>query len=592
MRKFSNWIIGILAAGVCALITWITRDASKSNVIFNLGFLAVMVLVIIVGWAAGFLRLRQTREGLDRATGTLHDVSMSGQGLSQITGKGVTLFGVNYYDSKYQEYLTYLHKTNSPTDIGDYIGEYEINNYTHRKLLDMIPDILTSLGILGTFVGLVLGLQGFNPTSYEAMSSSVESLIDGIKVAFVTSIYGLSLSLAFSYWLRGELSSVSESLDRFLDTYYTAAVPPNDATAMNHIIANQNAQTKVLQQAQQEGADQIGRTVAQQLQPMAEHLSSTMDSFTTTITCQQETLLQNISKEMARTMKEEFFSEFLQMRKTMGETNKVQQDHVQFMQESEGRYQTIILEGQKRLQEAMDSSAQMMSVMSSAMKVQEENLTKFAEHMEKSMGEIAEVNDTNLKMTKEMEQLSSMNEAVARQMTEVSQLAEQYTRSLAAVQANNSDLSEGLSVMNDANIRMTDQISRMNDQTVKSLKEAQKVQQVYLSAADSYLKAIREAQNTLVAETRNQQENLREFTDYMAQALKRMDQMTADSGEALAQVTQALANMNSDSRIQHEEAVSAQLSELVSLLREQEKRDLARMEQASASKKRRGLFGR
>ena len=55
----------------------------------------------------------------------------------------------------HQEYLSYLRKTNSLTDIGDYIGEYEINNYTHRRLVEMIPDILTSLGILGTFVGLV-----------------------------------------------------------------------------------------------------------------------------------------------------------------------------------------------------------------------------------------------------------------------------------------------------------------------------------------------------------------------------------------------------------------------------------------------------
>lgn len=192
MRKTSNVIVGLLAAGVCGLITWLTLDSAFTNIIYNLCFLVVMLVIMAVGLGISFSRLLQTRAGLERATNKMRQIAQSGGTMSSITSQGSTLFGVPYLDGKYQEYLTFLHKTNSPTDIGDYIGEYEINNYTHRRLAEMVPDILTSLGILGTFMGLVLGLRGFNPASYEAMSSSVESLIDGIKVAFVTSIYGLS----------------------------------------------------------------------------------------------------------------------------------------------------------------------------------------------------------------------------------------------------------------------------------------------------------------------------------------------------------------------------------------------------------------
>ena len=230
MRKITNWIVGLMAAAVVVAITYITLDSSLSNIIYNSCFLAAMIVILIVGCGIGFGRMRQTQHGLDQATEKLKAISDGGGNMSAITKPGAAIFGVPYFDAKYQEYLHYLRKTNSPTDIGDYIGEYEINNYTHRRLLEMIPDILTSLGILGTFVGLVLGLRHFNPTSYEAMSGSVESLIDGIKVAFVTSIYGISLSLAFSYWLRGALTGVSESLDRFLDAYYTTAVTPTDTS--------------------------------------------------------------------------------------------------------------------------------------------------------------------------------------------------------------------------------------------------------------------------------------------------------------------------------------------------------------------------
>jgi flagellar motor component MotA len=73
-------------------------------------------------------------------------------------------------------------------DVEDYINEDEIDLHVHKKILEMAPDIFTSLGILGTFIGLVWGLKSFEPSSYETMTTSVSALVDGIKVAFLTSM--------------------------------------------------------------------------------------------------------------------------------------------------------------------------------------------------------------------------------------------------------------------------------------------------------------------------------------------------------------------------------------------------------------------
>ena len=595
MRKITNWIVGLMAAAVVVAITYITLDSSLSNIIYNSCFLAAMIVILIVGCGIGFGRMRQTQHGLDQATEKLKAISDGGGNMSAITKPGAAIFGVPYFDAKYQEYLHYLRKTNSPTDIGDYIGEYEINNYTHRRLLEMIPDILTSLGILGTFVGLVLGLRHFNPTSYEAMSGSVESLIDGIKVAFVTSIYGISLSLAFSYWLRGALTGVSESLDRFLDAYYTTAVTPTDATAMNHIIANQNAQTKVLGQMQKDLAEQVSQTLANNIRPMVEHLDNTMDSFSETVTLQQGQLLENISQRIARTMKQEFFSEFTEMRKVMGETNKVQRDHAEFMEKSEKQYQQIIDQGQQHMVDVMNDSAQLVSEVFDAMHTQEEQLSQFVADMQRSMADMAKVNDTNLEMTRQMEHLSEMNGAVSGRLAELTELSEKYTRSLAQVQADNSDLSEGLSVMNDANIRMTDKISKMNDLTVSSLQGVQKAQSAYISAADGYLKSIQEAQGTLVKETKTQQENLRQFTDYMTQVLASMKALTESTAEAVRKMNQYLSEQAQASETGAKPEADPQLAELIALLKARESREAGetRKEKTEEAKpRRRGLFGR
>ena len=58
------------------------------------------------------------------------------------------------------------------------------------------PGILTSLGILGTFTGIFVGLIEFK---IESINSSVSQLLEGLKVAFGTSILGLGSALVFRF---------------------------------------------------------------------------------------------------------------------------------------------------------------------------------------------------------------------------------------------------------------------------------------------------------------------------------------------------------------------------------------------------------
>ncbi|MFA0810067.1 MotA/TolQ/ExbB proton channel family protein [Microbulbifer epialgicus] len=54
------------------------------------------------------------------------------------------------------------------------------------------PSILTALGILGTFIGIILGIYGFDLTDID---TSISGLMQGLETAFMTSILGLFLSL-------------------------------------------------------------------------------------------------------------------------------------------------------------------------------------------------------------------------------------------------------------------------------------------------------------------------------------------------------------------------------------------------------------
>ena len=63
-----------------------------------------------------------------------------------------------------------------------------------RKFVSITPSALTTLGILGTFIGILLGLAQFD---VNAIDKSVPALLDGMKLAFATSISGIGSSLFF-----------------------------------------------------------------------------------------------------------------------------------------------------------------------------------------------------------------------------------------------------------------------------------------------------------------------------------------------------------------------------------------------------------
>jgi len=54
---------------------------------------------------------------------------------------------------------------------------------------------IVSVGVLGTFVGIFIGLQGFNPAD---IVNSVNEILVGLKTAFFTSIVGMSVSTLLS----------------------------------------------------------------------------------------------------------------------------------------------------------------------------------------------------------------------------------------------------------------------------------------------------------------------------------------------------------------------------------------------------------
>lgn len=67
----------------------------------------------------------------------------------------------------------------------------------NRKYVEAAPNLMTSFGILGTFVGIVIGLYLFDPTQID---ESIKSLLAGLRTAFITSVVGMTATIYFKWW--------------------------------------------------------------------------------------------------------------------------------------------------------------------------------------------------------------------------------------------------------------------------------------------------------------------------------------------------------------------------------------------------------
>jgi len=71
----------------------------------------------------------------------------------------------------------------------------------HPKHKFILPTILSSLGILGTFTGIAIGLYFFDVNNID---TSVPKLLEGLRLAFISSITGIVLTILIKFELSND----------------------------------------------------------------------------------------------------------------------------------------------------------------------------------------------------------------------------------------------------------------------------------------------------------------------------------------------------------------------------------------------------
>ena len=117
------------------------------------------------------------------------------------------------------------------SDIDEVLNEDVLALYTWKGVIAQLPGTLTGLGILGTFVGLLLGLRDINFVTVEAALGSVQSILAGINTAFYTSIAGVILSILFNIINNVLRNIMNRETGLFLEEFHKSVIPTTDEQA-------------------------------------------------------------------------------------------------------------------------------------------------------------------------------------------------------------------------------------------------------------------------------------------------------------------------------------------------------------------------
>lgn len=90
-----------------------------------------------------------------------------------------------------------------------------------------LPGILTGMGIIGTFYGLMIGLNHFDPSTPEQVSSSVNNLLRDVLYAFLGSAFAIFASILVTWLEKLSIAKCYKYLEKFtaaLDSLYDSGV--------------------------------------------------------------------------------------------------------------------------------------------------------------------------------------------------------------------------------------------------------------------------------------------------------------------------------------------------------------------------------
>ena len=419
----------------------------------------------------------------------------------------------------------------SSCDVTQYVNEDTVVFAAGgTRLAELTPGILVSLGILGTFLGLVLGLSGLTLSASDtaALLDGMEKLIAGMSTAFLTSIAGVVASITFNLMYNHYISKCEKAIDRFCDVFglYAMPKPVSEETAM---LTLQQEQTAYMRQAVEEIGQKMAVQMEQSILRAMLPVQRSMDNFILAATQAQVEGVDRIASLFVQRMNVALGQEFEHLRQVLAETGVEQQ------------------KTQQEMRAAMQAIAQMTQDVVNMHQLSQGVLEHFRDYVADMDASRAQVDDTNRRT---IELLEAMNKTSGQQAMYLAKLQD-YQAALSGVQ-------QQYTALSDSFLRNAQEHTRI---TAKEMERVvNEMHQGSQTLSGAYEQFTRQTQESLARTTAL-------FDESITSSIAQLDDTLAHMKET----TQVIPQLMSQSRERYAEQVDQFVTALVRLQRSMER---------------------
>ena len=460
------------------------------------------------------------------------------------------------------------------------------------SFVNYAPNLLTSLGILGTFAGIVIGLLGFDVSDIDG---SIAPLLDGLMTAFLTSLAGMFLAIVFkSIESTGKLRPKDEPV--------LAHVGPEEIHAelraqsqaierLSHSIAGDEdsaliSQIRLLRSDQRESLEKIGNIVQaardlqkNQFDQFSRDLWTKLDEFAEMLsksaTEQVITALKDVVADFNRNLTEQFGDNFKKLNAAVEDLVKWQENYRAQLEQMNEQYQQgiqaitqtaqsvdQISEQTKQIPATMTELKTVMETANHQLQELERHLEAFRDMRDRAVEAVPQIRD---QMDQMVQDVSAATKDAGEQILQASQATHNaIVEGAKDFEDRVNRTNEGLATASTALATNSDRMQEQLDTAIKDLNERVRTM---LSEVTDGSKAIgdnlADANKRLETSIKEVQYQVTDSIESMQTGLERSIQQTLQSqSQEVARASQALNQELSNSVGRTSEAVNKQLDVL------------------------------
>lgn len=340
-RRWYEWLLTltyIAMVGLCVGLNLTTgQKEGMANLIVNAVMFLIVGLIFLSCERNCFLPMNRIIEDLEEASEKIRNDAMNSHQFlwEPYNNSKVELFQEPRLRQQFQDYLFELNRIDNTEkayykcDIGDYINTGLVDSVMHRNILNQVAGVMTGLGILGTFIGLSLGLQHFSTGTTAEVTNSIAPLMDGIKVAFHTSIYGMVFSLVFNFTYKCKLEEAEDAVEEFLDVYKKYVLPDTTTDGINKFMELQQQQVTAVETM----TDRVTENLNRIMDPQFEKLNGVITDFSHVATRNQTEALRSVTAAFLKEMDATMGSTFTRLNTVLQRAEQAQRQNADLLED-------------------------------------------------------------------------------------------------------------------------------------------------------------------------------------------------------------------------------------------------------------------